>query len=182
MEIALHVMVQENKKRVNSDMSLPGQRKIWRCGWRWENGEEIDTGKGCGQWICQSLTEKFPSGKYKIKNLKDGRGGKAGEDHKCHNTGFHEVKDPAWAKKYEISQSRLPCTLCGERYNANKMPICPNCFKQQCRSCGALQQWIFGEGIELNKCRTCGHSELDVVETFYARKKLYSNFKTASDI
>ena len=165
-------------------MSFPTARRSWKCGdvWDKERREYVDSGKGCRQEIYQSLTEKFPSGKPKIKNLKDGRGGKAGEDHLCHNTGFHGY-DPTWKAKYRKAQENLPCGLCGEKYNAFKMPVCPNCYKQECRVCHARQQWVFGEGIEMNTCRSCGSTEgLDIVETYYYRKKRDSNFKTAKEM
>lgn len=188
-------------------MSFPAARRSWRCGDVWDKDRQdyVDSGKGCRQEIYRDIKEKFPSGKYKIKNLKDGRGGKAGEDHLCHNTGFHEY-DHTWKAKYNKAQENLPCSLCGEKFNALKVPVCPNCYKQQCRKCGAKQQWITNERISLkkttmkdnlnswnvylnpnlpdvsNECRTCGHDKLDVVETFYHRKKLDKNFKTAKEM
>jgi len=131
---------------------LPAARKIWKCGTRWENGELIDTGKGCGQRIYQSDKEKFPSGKYKIKNDEDGRGGKRGEDHKCHNTGFHVTKEiNPLEHDYKIAHTF--CGVCCNEFNALVLPVCPTCFKLECRHCGNRQTWISGK--DNNHCSQC---------------------------
>lgn len=161
---------------------LPSSRYEVKCGWKWDKDKQeyVDSGKGCGQKI---FIEKLPGGKFKITNAVNGRGGNVGEAHKCHNTAYHQV-DPNWAVKYHLAQQSLPCGLCGEKYNAEKIPVCPNCYKQQCRKCGAKQQWISGENVELNQCRACGAEDegLDIIETFYHRKKLDPNFKTAREM
>ena len=158
-------------------LPLPGARSIWNC------KNKAPDGKECYQEI-------FKDEDGLVKNFKDGWGGIKGERHICpyrvgsaqHHTG---PKDGNWKKywhEHNESMENLPCGLCGEKFNSNKMPVCPNCYKQECRKCHALQQWISGDDIEMNKCRSCGHDKLDVVETFYYRKKLDNNFKTAKEM
>lgn len=155
------------------------RRDIWKC----QNKDPND-------WTHKCEQEIYKNREGLVVNLKDGIGGLAGKRHICpfrvgsaqHHTG---PKDGNWKRywyEWEEKQKKLPCGLCGEKFNSLRMPVCPNCYKQECRKCHAQQQWISGEGIELNKCRSCGHDRLDVIETFYYRKKLSGNFETAKDM
>lgn len=160
-------------------LELPPKRKTWQCGYRWDNElkEYVDTKNGCGQWIYQSDTEFYESGKGKIINLKYGRGGAAGEAHKCHNTGFHGGGpadgnwDRYWAE-YHVHRMNEFCGICCEHFNSYKVPLCPNCFKLACRACDNKQVWIVKEGVDNNICNKCGHSGTDVIQVFFIQDRL----------
>jgi hypothetical protein len=161
-------------------LPLPNARNIWKC----TNKNPNNAYQTCNQEIYKDEKDGL------VKNFKDGHGGIRGKRHECpyrvgspqHHTG---PKDGNWKRywfEHNEKMENLPCGLCGEKFNSIKMPVCPNCYKQKCRKCESEQQWISGEKVEMNKCRSCGHDKLDLVETYYGRKKLNPNFKTAKEM
>jgi hypothetical protein len=152
--------------------SLPTARNEWQCGQTWVNGELIiDPDKGCGQWIYES-DEKFESGKNMIKNSRDGPGGLRDMKHKCPNrvgSIFHKADNFFSKLEYRYHQQYFTCSICAQTFNKEMCPLCPTCFKMECRKCGNLQTWIAGQGIE---CFNCG-GKCDVRQVFFSYERLY---------
>lgn len=132
--------------------NLPNTRSSIRCGYKWDNNtqEYYDIGKGCGQLI---FLEKQQNGKWKITNAENGRGGKRGEHHKCHNTGFHKVEKVNMLE-YRWHMQHTTCVHCGCIHDAEKFPLCPNCYKLECRKCGNRQEWIDNQRVTV---KVIGH-------------------------
>lgn len=146
-------------------------RKERKCGYKWdgEKREWVDSGRGCGQEI---FIEKQADGTFKITNAKKGRGGVVGEEHKCHNTGFHGY-EPLNRMKIDYADQHKFCGDCLQEFNSDVMPLCPNCFKLQCRKCGNLQVWVAGKGIN---CFQCGET-CDVRQVWNAYQRLYGAYQ-----
>ena len=132
--------------------TLPPPRDEWDC-------------KDCGDRIYRSRTLKYSSGKYKILNANNSPRGKRDEEH-------HHI-EPVNMREYNYHQEHFPCVLCGYTYNKEKCPICPTCFKLQCRKCPHLQTWILLLGRDNQICDVCGAQGMDVYQVFHSYDRLY---------
>ncbi len=114
----------------------------------------------CGAVRCHShcnncgISIRWRKDEYydKWKMYKDG----TEIEHKCMQQGTKSglyLKDGKWLQKerewtpemlrtYNWHQQHMPCTFCGGIFNKEKSPLCPSCFRLECRDCGNLQQWI----------------------------------------
>lgn len=138
--------------------SLPTARQIWNC-------------KDCEQEIYKSTTQKFASGKYKILNFRNGKGGNKDDPHVCPKrvgSKFHHF-DKINMRSYDFHEQHKCCPICAETYNSQIMPLCPTCFKFRCRNCFNMQSWSIHQG---RICSQCG-GECDVQQVFWAYQRLY---------
>jgi len=154
-------------------MTLPPANESWLCGQKWVDGQLIiDPKKGCGQRIYKSKTETYASGKPKVLNDEDGKGGKKHDPHVC-PVRFGSQFDHTnynWDKAaYHKAQENLPCPYCGGRFNSYKFPLCPVCHRLACRKCDNYQVWINKEGIRNDICSACGNEGMDVVMTEWVK-------------
>jgi hypothetical protein len=142
-------------------MNLPPPRREWRC-----KEKNKKTNVPCNQRLYQDERQVHASGKKKILNAENGRGGRRGEPHVCPDRldgfGDHTNRNVNWLL-YHYHQEHLACGYCGEKYNSYKNPLCPICYRLECRKCGNRQQWIVLEPWQPTTCSACGYDKLEVV-------------------
>lgn len=144
--------------------ALPNARKEFPCQNKRQNGPGL-----CDQMIYQSDTRKFISGKYMILNAVDGRGGLRDDPHVCPDrvgSKFHKIEKVNMLE-YRWYLQHYPCITCGQLYNQEKCPVCPNCFKLICRKCDNRQTYIVLTDQDSTICTQCG-GNTDVVQVFHA--------------
>jgi hypothetical protein len=88
----------------------------------------------CYQWIIQSTTQFYTSGKGKIMNFMDGVGGYKGELHLCPNRKVSNRFEANPADNFFF----MTCVKCACDYHTGVYCRCPNCIKKVCRNCGAM--------------------------------------------
>jgi hypothetical protein len=100
---------------------------------------------------------------------------KTQDTHRCRG---NAKSDPdfdvaAWLKeyaKYNESQKNYMCMECARAYNKLVYPLCPSCWKNECRECGNRQSWIINK--DSMNCNVCG-SMCDPVHVWNAYNRLY---------
>lgn len=140
--------------------ALPNARVEFPCKNKRQNGPG-----NCDQMLYQSDKRKFASGKYMVLNAEDGRGGKRDDPHVCPDrvgSKFHKVNKVNMLE-YRWHLQHMPCTHCGGIFNQEKMPLCPTCYKLECRKCGNRQTYIVIEEHDSTMCTQCG-GNCDVIK------------------
>ena len=153
---------------------LPPGRREWQCGEYWENGEKKFRDDGCEQWIYQSDTRKFRSGKGMVLNSRDGPGGKKEDPHVCPKrvgSKWHRADNFFNKMEYRYHQQYKGCPSCAQTFNNEVYPLCPTCFKLQCRKCPSMQIWIVQKDHDNWKCLACGAIGMDVAMVFRAEDR-----------
>lgn len=147
---------------------LPSSRNEFPCKNKRQNGPGL-----CDQMLYQSTTRKFASGKGMVLNAENGRGGLRDDPHVCPDrvgSKFHKVSKINMMQ-YRWHLQHMPCVTCGQKFNQEKCPLCPNCFKLICRNtkCGNQQTWIVKESMDQDStlCNLCG-SSTDPMKVFSA--------------
>jgi hypothetical protein len=154
--------------------ALKEPRREYKCRTKRKKGPG-----NCDQLLYQSDKEKYASGKFKVLNAEDGRGGGRDEPHVCpdrFDSEFdHTNKKVNWTK-YHYEQEHKMCTMCAEEFNSYRNPLCPSCYRLRCRKCGNMQQWIVFEGMQ-TRCFMCKHEHLDVEQIWNAYQRLYGKYE-----
>lgn len=79
----------------------------------------------------------------------------------------------AWLKEYKLylyHQEHYMCVECAREYNHSVYPLCPSCWKNECRECGNRQAWISNKNSMV--CNICS-SKCDPVHVWNAYNRLY---------
>ena len=131
---------------------FPPKREEWLCIHEAENGEK-----------CNQKVYKDDGGK--ILNAENGQGGFHNEPHK-HIQRINMLK-------YRYHQQNYPCPSCGTDFNHEAFPLCPTCFKMECRKCPNRQVWIIKEGVDSQICTECGARGMDPAQVFHSYERNY---------
>lgn len=105
-----------------------------------------------------------------ILNDRDGKGGKAHDPHVCPNrvNSIHHKANNYWSKlEHQYHQQYYPCMTCAQTFNKEVYPLCPTCFKLECRRCGNLQHWLTNPKHKSFVCNCCDYEEMNITQVFY---------------
>jgi len=73
-------------------------------------------------------------------------------------------------RKYNYHQQHYMCMECSREYNREIFPLCPSCWKMECRKCHAKVPW---RANKETYCVECGHDRRDAVHVWCASFRLY---------
>jgi hypothetical protein len=175
--------------------SMREPRKMKKCRTKRKKGMG-----NCDQLIYESETETYRSGKHKILNGENGRGGNRDEPHVCPDrldSEFdHTNRNINW-NEYEYHLRHKTCVICLDEFDSIRNPLCSHCFALECRKCGNRQQWINNEReqykrnkfgqivlvkdeslpiINNDKCNKCGAIGLDVHQIWNRYQILFGKY------
>jgi hypothetical protein len=144
---------------------LPDARRIWNC----KEVNPKNVYQECGDEIYQDPKTKL------VLNFRDCKGGLKGERHECPYRvgGKHHHFEPLSAIKIEQQHREKFCIICMDTYDSIRMPLCPHCFRLECRKCKNLQSWIAGNGMI---CFVCG-GQCDIRQIWNRYQMLYGKYE-----
>ncbi len=99
--------------------------------------------------------------------------------HRCMQGGTKDGKfyntrpvEPIKIREYDYHQMNMMCIECARTFNKLIYPLCPSCWKMECRSCGDKVPWR--ANVEGNKCFKCGRiGARDPVHLWNSYNRLY---------
>src|SRR6476659_6953721 len=95
---------------------------------------------------------------------------KGTKDGQLYHVNFNESDWKAEMRKYSYKQQHWMCIECAREFNKEIYPLCPSCWKMECRQCHARVPW------RANKetfCVDCGCEKRDVVHVWRSMYRLY---------
>jgi len=73
-------------------------------------------------------------------------------------------------RKYNYSQHHYMCIECAREFNKEIYPLCPSCWKMECRRCHARVPW---RANKESYCVDCGNEKRDAVHVWRSMYRLY---------
>jgi len=73
-------------------------------------------------------------------------------------------------RRLDLAQKNYMCKECGRPYNREIYPLCPSCWKMECRKCGNKVPWRANKETH---CVECGNETRDPIHVWRATFRLY---------
>jgi len=132
--------------------------------WKNEQGDAVYETNKYGKKVRVTFEEDYSIHRCMQQGTKDGK--------------FYAVnQEPVNKLKYDYHQQNYTCMECTRPFNKLVYPLCPSCWKMECRSCHNKQSWIYKEGIEQNKCFNCGNNRLDPVHVWNSYQRCWGKYQ-----
>jgi hypothetical protein len=82
---------------------------------------------------------------------------------------YYYPAEPINIREYDYHQMNYPCMECGRDFNKLVYPLCPSCWKMECRECHDRVPW---RSNKETYCVNCGNENRDAVHVWnsYFRK------------
>jgi hypothetical protein len=102
---------------------------------------------------------------------------KGTKDGQFYHVNFNEQDWKAEMRKYSYKQQHFMCIECAREFNKEIYPLCPSCWKMECRQCHARVPW---RANKESYCVDCGNEKRDAVHVWRSMYRLYGKPKYIS--